>query len=195
MPAPSVNIAVAGLILAGGRSVRFGSEKAAALLHGRTLLQRALDRLPAGSVRAVSARPGSRAEAIARAAGAAVLHDAPGDPAGPLAGIRAGLGWAGAAWLAVAPCDAPFLPADLNDRLAAALGDAPAAFAETEEGPQPLCALWTPAALPALTAALSDGAHPSVWRFLDGIGAARVRFTDAAGFHNINTPADLAALQ
>lgn len=188
----------AGLVLAGGRSSRFGSEKAAAVLDGATLLERALAHLAGAAPKAVSARPGSQAEAIARAAGAAVLHDGDGDPAGPLAGIKAGLKWIegeGVERLAIEPCDLPRLPADLHARLAAALGDAPAAYAETDQGPQPLCALWRAAALPALEAALAGGAHPSVWRFLDDIGAVRLRFEHSVQFRNVNTPQDLEDLR
>ena len=43
---------------------------------------------------AVNTRPGTQAEALAQAAGLPVLHDAPGDAAGPLSGVKAGLVWA-----------------------------------------------------------------------------------------------------
>lgn len=186
-----------GLALCGGRSTRFGSEKAAAVLNGRPLLSWALGHLAlATEARAVSARPGSQAEGLARAAGLAVVHDAPGDAAGPLAGIRAGLVWAqaqGLAYLAVEPCDAPLLPADLHLRLRAAIGDAPAALAETRDGVQPLCSLWRIDTLAAIAEAMKDGAHPPIWRFLDGLGAVRVAFDDAAAFTNTNQPQDLEA--
>jgi molybdopterin-guanine dinucleotide biosynthesis protein A len=122
-----------------------------------------------------------------------VLHDRPDDPDGPLAGVRAGLVWArdlGARALAVSPCDAPLLPADLFARLIAAAGDGPA-MAETADGVQPLCALWPITALPRLEAAIAGGAHPSVWRLLDEVGAVRVRFDDASAFANLNTREDL----
>ena len=184
----------AGLVIAGGRSVRFGAEKACALLRGKPLLLWAVERLrSACSVVAVNARPGTEAEKLAETSGLAVLHDAPGDATGPLAGVRAGLRWAaeiGVPALAVSPCDAPLLPEDLYLRLIAAAGGA-AAMAETDEGPQPLCALWPVSALAALEAALAGGAHPPIWRTLDGIGARRVRFADAAAFANVNTRAEL----
>ena len=184
----------AGLVIAGGRSVRFGAEKACALLGGKPLLLWAVERLqPACSVVAVNARPGTEAEKLAQTEGLTVLHDAPGDAAGPLAGVRAGLRWAaaiGARTLAVSPCDAPLLPEDLYQRLVAAAGAGPA-MAETADGPQPLCALWPVSALGALESALAGGAHPAIWRTLDDIGAQRVRFSDPAAFANINTRAEL----
>jgi molybdenum cofactor guanylyltransferase len=189
---------VAGVVIAGGRSVRFGGEKAAALLAGKPLLMWAVERLQTSCAAvAVNARPGTEAEAIARAAGLTVLHDAAGDPQGPLAGVKAGLAWAqaiGARALAVSPCDAPFLPRDLYARLIEAAGVvAGAAMAETADGRQPLCALWPVSALGAVAEALAGGAHPPTWRLLESLGARRVRFDPPEAFVNLNTREDLAA--
>jgi molybdenum cofactor guanylyltransferase len=188
---------VAGVVLAGGRSVRFGGEKAAALLAGTPLVMWAARRLERSCLAvAVNARAGTEAEALARAAGLAVLHDAPGDAAGPLAGVRAGLEWARvieAQALAVSPCDAPLLPADLFTRLIEAAGSG-AAMAETSDGRQPLCAVWPVSALAQLAAALAGGAHPPTWRMLESLGARHVYFEDPAAFANLNTREDLAAV-
>jgi molybdopterin-guanine dinucleotide biosynthesis protein A len=188
---------VAGLVLAGGRSLRFGGEKAAALLQGRPLLLWAAHRLQAscGAV-AINARPDTESEGLAVANGLPVLHDAPGDPDGPLAGVKAGLIWAGgigARALAVSPCDAPLLPDDLFARLIAAAGP-DAAMAQTSEGRQPLCALWPVSALPAVTEALAGGAHPPTWRLLEALGAFPVLFEKPEAFANLNTREDLAAV-
>jgi len=188
---------VAGVVLAGGRSVRFGGEKASAVLAGKPLVMWAAQRLQGSCAAvAINARPGTEAEAIAQAAGLAVLHDAAGDAAGPLAGVKAGLAWAeglGAGALAVSPCDAPLLPHDLFVRLIAAAG-AGAAMAETSDGRQPLCAVWPISALPTVTEALTAGAHPPTWRVLESVGARRVHFDRADAFANLNTRADLAAI-
>ncbi len=188
----------AGLVLAGGRSLRFDGEKAVAPLAGRPLLLWAAERLQAdcGAV-AVNARPASEAEAMARANSLPVLHDAPGDPDGPLAGVRAGLIWAvgiGARALVVSPCDVPGLPSDLFARLIDAAVDG-AAMARTADGLQPLCALWPVTALPAVSEALAGGEHPPTWRVLEALGAATVDFEHAAAFANLNTRADLVAAE
>lgn len=189
---------VVGVVLAGGRSVRFGGEKAVAPLHGRPLLAWAVDRLRSiCAAVAVNARPDTEAEALALALGLPVLHDAVGDALGPLAGVKAGLMWAeqrGATTLAVSPCDAPLLPDDLYARLLEGAAGG-AAMAETADGRQPLCALWPVAALPAVRAALADGAHPPTWRLLEELGARKVRFERAQAFTNVNTRDDLAACE
>jgi molybdenum cofactor guanylyltransferase len=188
---------VAGVVLAGGRSVRFGGEKAAALLGGTPLVMWAARRLERSCVAvAVNARSGTEAETLARAAGLPVLHDAAGDAAGPLAGVRAGLLWAQrleAQALAVSPCDAPLLPDDLFTRLIEAAAEG-AAMAETGDGRQPLCAVWPVSALAEVAAALAGGAHPPTWRVLESLNARHVHFENAAAFANLNTRADLAAV-
>jgi molybdopterin-guanine dinucleotide biosynthesis protein A len=188
---------VAGVVIAGGRSVRFGGEKAVAGLAGKPLLIWAVERLQRScGVVAVNARPGTEAEALAVAEGVPVLHDAQGDAAGPLAGVKVGLAWAvqaGARALAVSPCDVPLLPDSLFQRLITTAGNG-AAMAETVEGHQPLCAVWPVSALARVTEALQEGRHPPTWLVLESIGAVRVRFPSPEAFANINTRADLAAI-
>lgn len=189
---------VVGLVLAGGRSVRFGGEKAVALLDGQLLLTWAVQRLQTvcASV-GVNVRPGTEAEALAQAQGLPTLYDEAGDASGPLAGVKVGLIWAegqGVRTLAVSPCDAPLLPADLYVRLLYVAEDG-AAMAETSEGRQPLCALWPVSALPAVRKALAAGAHPPTWQVLESLGARKVHFERAEAFANVNTREDLAAVE
>jgi molybdopterin-guanine dinucleotide biosynthesis protein A len=188
---------IAGVVLAGGRSVRFGGEKAVAELGSRPLLVWAVLRLQRScSSVAVNARPGTEAEALARQSMLAVLHDDPGDATGPLAGVKVGLRWAralGARALAVSPCDVPLMPDDVFIRLIEA-GGGGAAMAVTPEGRQPLCAVWPVSALEKVCEALAGGAHPPTWQVLEGLGATRVKFEDSAAFANVNTREDLARL-
>lgn len=181
---------MAGLVLAGGRSSRFGGEKALALWDGRPLIARAAAVLRGGcAVLAVSAPKASGAAAWAVAEGLAVLEDAPGLPRHPLAGVLAGLLWArglGAAGLVTVPCDAPALPADLVARLRAA---GPAAYATSPAGPEPLCALWPVAAAEALERLILE--EPPMRQALRALNAQPALFDDAAAFANINRRSDL----
>lgn len=185
---------IAGLVLAGGRSRRFGAEKAVVRLGERSLLEWSLGVLREGcDGLAVSAKVDSGASEITRRLGLPVLTDDPAHPDGPLAGVAAGLRWAsslGATHLATLPCDTPHAPLDLVARLHAGGGEAFAAFAETADGPHPLCALWSIDLLASLESELSRG-HPPVRAFLGDVGGMAVRFTDAAAFANVNRPADL----
>ncbi|MDP1630842.1 MAG: molybdenum cofactor guanylyltransferase [Caulobacter sp.] len=183
---------IAGLVLAGGRSRRFGSEKATVRLDGKTLLEHGLDALRADcAALAVNTAAGSGAAAIATRLGLPVLEDGVDHPGGPLAGVAAGLAWAGrlgATHLATLPCDMPHAPTDLVHRLLAV--SASAAFARTADGLHPLCAVWRIDLLAPLTATLAKG-HPAVQAFLREIGGEAVIFEDAPAFANINRPGDL----
>jgi molybdopterin-guanine dinucleotide biosynthesis protein A len=189
---------VVGLVLAGGRSVRFGGEKAVALLEGRPLLQWAADRLRTTcSNVAINVRKGSEAERVANALGLPTLYDEEGDASGPLAGVKVGLVWAegeGARMLAVSPCDAPSLPDDLYARLLEC-AEGGAAMAETSDGLQPLCAVWPVTTLRTVREALAGGAHPPTWRLLERLGARKVLFARPDEFANINTRDDLVDLE
>jgi molybdopterin-guanine dinucleotide biosynthesis protein A len=187
-----------GLLLAGGRSSRFGAEKAVARFGGAPMMDAVAQCFDALPRVAVSARPESAAAAHARAIGADVVLDRAGAPSGPLAGVHAGMHWArrrGFTLLATAPCDAPRLPRDMFAHLLAALSDAPAAFAATAQGDYPLCAVWRCDLAAHLQSALADGRHPAVRVLLAGLGAVRVPFAEELAFANANTPAALAALE
>lgn len=192
---------VVGLILAGGRSSRFGSDKALARLNGLTLLDIAAAGLrPGCGPIAVSAQPGSGAAELAGRLGLTVLADRPGDPSGPLAGIRMGLDWArglGVPWLAVRAVDTPFLPGGIHHRLIdiAVRKSAPAAFCASADGPQPLCSVWRPVLMSDLDLALADGRHPAVHGFLEQVGAAQMAVESEKAFANLNTAEALANAQ
>lgn len=169
-----------------------------AMAEGRPLLAYAVDRLAAqGFEIAVNAPAGSGAAAWAAEHGYPLISDDPADPAGPLAGLKAGLRWAktqGAERLATAPCDTPHLPVDLEKRLAGALSPkAGASTARSPSGLQPLCTVWRIAsALPALEAHFARGHHPAVHDLLAELGGVEVVFDSDASFANLNRPGDLS---
>lgn len=188
----------AGLALAGGRSSRFGAEKATARLGGRPLLAWSLATLDGVcAMVAVSAAPGGEAAALAASLGRPVVSDDPTHAKGPLAGVAAGLAWAvagGFEALITLPCDTPLVGASEIEALVAALGEASAAYAVSPDGPQALCTVWRTRLAGELAAALVGGAHPPARDFLAGIGGRPVPFADPRPFWNINRPEDLARL-
>jgi molybdenum cofactor guanylyltransferase len=111
--------AIAGVVLAGGRSSRMGVEKALVDFAGRPMLAHVLARF-APQVMALAINANGDPARFA-AFGAPVIADLAPDQPGPLAGIAAALAWAqahGCSRVATVPCDAPFLPRDLVARLA-----------------------------------------------------------------------------
>ena len=136
--------AIMGVILAGGLSRRMGGgDKGLSLLGGRTILERIAARLRP-QVRALFLNANGDAARF-EALSLPILPDGVPDFPGPLAGVLAGLDHAAQAGfdeVAVVPCDAPFLPADLVARLRAGTQAGRGAVAVSAGRRHPTASLW-----------------------------------------------------
>jgi len=186
---------ITGLILAGGRGSRMGSiDKGLVPLAGKPMVAHVLERL-SPQVQRMLINANQNRDTYA-AFGHPVWPDAMPDFAGPLAGLQTGLMHCETPYLVTAPCDSPFLPADLVTRLAQALEarDADLAVAVTGEGdtrqPHPVFCLAKASLLPHLTAYLEGGGR-KVDRWYATLRVAEVHFADESAFRNINTLAEL----
>jgi molybdopterin-guanine dinucleotide biosynthesis protein A len=162
-----------GVVLAGGKSSRFGSDKAAAMLAGRPLLDHALANL--------ARHTDAVAVAGRQVDGVISIADRPFPGLGPLGGLCGALHHArnhGFEQVLSCGVDCPDFPA-------AALQGAPC-YLEA----QPVVGLWPATALESLETFLANDPRRAVRGFAAAIGAAAVRLADAPG--NINTPEDLA---
>ncbi len=184
---------IAGLILAGGRGARLGGEdKGLVCLGRRPLASHVLERLtPQVSQVMVSANRNLERYALLAPQ---VLPDDESEFPGPLAGVLAGLRAARTPWVAVVPCDAPFLPLDLVSRLAAGVYNAAPVMAESEAGPEPVFALIPTSLAETLAMWIANGGR-KVLDFYASCACTTVQFEDAAMFVNVNTLDDLAAAQ
>ena len=187
---------ITGLILAGGRGSRMGHvDKGLQPFRAKPMVAHVIERL-APQVASVAINANQNLEQY-EAFGVPVWPDDLQGFEGPMAGLETGLRRRTTDYLVTAPCDSPFLPDDLVQRLSAALeeNDADLALAETEEPddsgtlrvqPHPVFALVKKSALPHLASFLATGG-----RRMDGwygaIKVVRVRFDDASAFRNINT--------
>lgn len=168
-----------GAVLAGGRSSRFGSDKAEALWQGRPLVEHAVALL-----RPIAADVVLCGRAYA---GLAAIPDRPAPDMGPLAGLNAALHHAAAhgfdAVLTIG-CDTPLVPADLFDRLRGSAG--PAYVANL-----PVIGYW-PAALAArLDAFLAEDRKHAIRGWAQLVSAEPL---DWPALANVNEPADLEKL-
>jgi len=195
-------VRVHGLILAGGQGSRLGGVRKAELrLGGVPLIARVAARLGAGLARPLLIATGPAATAYAQGVG---IADDPAGPAGPLAGLLAGLRHLADMArnedvLVTVAVDTPFLPVDYVARLTAALAaGAPAAFAQWGPSPYPTNAAWRIGMLRRLAKAVQRAdTAPGPRRLLEEAGAAAVDWSDSAArdpFANLNTLADLVAL-
>ncbi|HEY1325926.1 MAG TPA: molybdenum cofactor guanylyltransferase MobA [Casimicrobiaceae bacterium] len=188
--------AVTGVVLAGGQGRRMGGvDKGLVELRGRPLVAWVIERL-APQTGALVINANQNLERYA-AFGHAVVPDAVGGFAGPLAGLHASLDAARTEWVATAPCDSPFLPLDLVSRLgtAAVAARAALAVARTFDQPHPVFALVRRDVRPHLEAFLAAGGR-KIDAWYASLAVIEVPFDDEAeAFRNINTAAELAAAE
>lgn len=185
-----------GLVLAGGQSRRFGSDKAAVSVGGQALLQRTVA-LVTPLVRdcRVSIRAGQRDDAVR--AQFPLLVDRLAD-GGPAAGLLAAHAESpAAAWLVVA-CDLPLLDAaTLSALVSARQPEREATAYVSADGcrPEPLCAIYEPLLLARLATLAAQGGNLSPRDLLAGGDTRLLQPERPEVLANVNRPADLARLQ
>lgn len=128
-----------GIVLAGGRSTRFGSEdKATADLAGTPMIRRVGDRLAGVTDRLVVNCRADQATAVERAfesyRNPVVIAEDPDPDEGPMAGIRTGLQAAESEYAFVAACDMPFVEPGLVEHLLSRARDHDAAIPRIGDG-------------------------------------------------------------
>lgn len=192
-----------GWVLAGGRSVRMGRDKAGVALAGRPLLEHMLEKL---RMLGLPARVAGLRAPVANA-DAEVVRDAHPD-CGPLSGMETALAKSEAALVLMLGVDLPLLETEflcwMLER--AATTGAIATIPRLGSEPQPLCAVYRRELLAGVTEALSSGDYKvmvAVERAaagrIDCFDAERVAATGAWRstrpahwqFMNCNTPQDL----
>jgi molybdenum cofactor guanylyltransferase len=181
-----------GIVLAGGQGRRMGGvDKGLVTLAGRPLVAHVIERI-APQVGAIVINANQNADRY-REFGHPVVADSIGGFAGPLAGLHAGLTAAQTRFAVTAPCDSPFLPTNLVERLAAALMSARAtlAVAKTFDQAHPVFALVERSVLSHLEAFLAGGGR-KIDAWYSTLAVTEVSFDDEAdAFRNINTRAEL----
>jgi len=188
---------ITGLILAGGRGVRMGAlDKGLQLLDGITLIRRVVDRLAPQVVTLMINANRNLEDYLSL--GLPVWPDQIPDFAGPLAGFQTGLMHCDTPYMVTAPCDCPFLPADLVAKLHDALIATKADLAYAETGadvvqPQPVFCLMRTSLQTNLSQFLQDGGR-KVDAWFATLNATAVHFDDDEAFCNVNTVAELQRL-
>lgn len=179
------------VILAGGRSSRFGGDKATAKLAGIPLFEHVIHALrpqTSGPIVLNTNVPEHFDILDVQCVGDAEFGDQ-----GPLTGIYTALDWARAQHfsdVATVAVDTPFLPDNLLHKLKQ---DTEPAIASSVGKLHPICGHWPVGLLPLLTEFLISGSRAAkAWS--EHCGACEVPF-EVAGrsdpFFNINTRADL----
>lgn len=179
------------VILAGGQGSRIGGNKSERLLAGVSLLDRAL------------AKAAKYSSPVMVSVGTGEFTLPPDiymleDEAyigGPIAGLASALKFASkvnALHVMIMPCDTPFLPDCLLQRLQDGIGESVAALSRYDRWLHPACSLWRAEAANLLPDYLASGRR-SLIGFAQTVGyvAADLPIEDVDPFLNINTVADL----
>ena len=189
--------ATAGYVLVGGRSSRFGGDKALAPWRGRPLAVWVAEQVRAasGSVTLVGSP-----EKYAGLGLATVADTAPG--LGPLGGVATALDHSRSPWNLLVACDLPHLRPEFLEWLLrqAASGAADIVMPVDRQGrDEPLCAAYSLQCRAPIAAALRSGVRKVTDAFA-GLRVRRVEFSEYRAFDpegvlfaNLNTPADLEA--
>jgi len=182
---------ISAVILAGGQGSRMGGvDKGWVEFRGKPLIRHVLECIrPQADEVLVSA---NRSLDEYRRLGLPVLVDDLPDYPGPLAGIRQALKAASHELLLCVPCDTPFLPLDLAERLYLALEQSAGDIAVAEAGAeaQPVVFLCRREVLSNLEVFMDQGGR-GVGRWQAGLKRVGVAFGDAGAFRNLNTPDEL----
>ena len=183
------------VILAGGQSRRFGSNKAFATFQGKRLIDHMITRIrlqSAGPI-AINAPTGAGFDDLSQP----LIADKLAGNLGPLAGLHVAMSWAkeaGYAAVLTTPVDTPVLPRDFAARLVAT--GAPA-IAKCNNSVHYVHGLWPTALTDQLESAIERGLR-SARDWASECKAATCEFHERAGldpFFNVNTPDDLRTLE
>jgi len=189
-------VGVTGIVLAGGQGSRMGGvDKGLQPFRGKPMVAHVIERF-APQVDELMVNANRNAEAYARYGQRVIAAEIAGF-AGPLAGFERGLAHASNALVATVPCDSPFLPRDLVQRLRTALeaADAELAVAKTGDQAHPVFCLMRRGVHRSLMAFLARGER-KIDRWYGVLKVAEVSFDDEAdAFLNINTRDELASLE
>jgi molybdopterin-guanine dinucleotide biosynthesis protein A/molybdopterin converting factor small subunit len=188
-----------GLILAGGASKRMQRDKAALRYQGKTQLARAFELASRHVGKVFVSLRADQTSDPTRAQWPMIVDSGEGD--GPIVGIRSALAThPEASWLVLA-CDLPFLSDAAIEGLLRGrdLSALATAYKSAHDGlPEPLCAIWEPAAAPVLAEYQAAGGH-CPRKFLIRRGAHLLDLPDPRALDNVNTPEEysqaMAALE
>lgn len=183
---------ITGLLLAGGLGRRMGgSDKGLLAFDGQPMAGRIFDRLrPQVGRFLINA---NRNLNIWKNYDVPVVSDVIGGFSGPLAGMHAAMTVCATPWLMTVPCDSPFIPQNLVERLMARISETGADVAVVRAAGrlQPVFALIRCTLLANLEQYLQGGGR-KIEAWFSSVHSVVVDFEESAAFININTPDELS---
>ncbi len=182
---------VTGVVIAGGKSSRFGQDKALYKYRGLSLVEYAINIIKPHCSRLVINT--NKPEAFADF-GIECITDVFTD-AGPLGGIHSALSHAGEGKAMIIACDTPHIPTELYGKLLEQITNHDLAMPVHNGFIETMCAVYSSRCLPLIEAFI----RLKQYRILDAIEPLRAKFVDIDDedfyhpriFHNINFRKDV----
>jgi molybdenum cofactor guanylyltransferase len=177
-------------VLAGGKSKRFGSDKARFVYKDKTLMQWVINSFETATECFIIANQNYEEF------GLPVYADIISSPT-PLSGIHSALVHAKYDWVAVAACDMPFLTRAFWQTLQAQCNNTNAVVVESDYGLEPLAAFYHRDLAPRIETNLQQN-QKAIHVFLRGVDTKILKATElnlsANTFHNINRLEDVRGI-
>ncbi len=182
---------VTGVVLAGGRSRRFGQDKGRYPFRGKPLAEHALEIISPHCSELLIC---SNSVNAYKHFGVPVIEDIHKN-CGPIGGIHSALKHAAGQTVVCVPCDCPFIPAEMIGYLLQRSEDHQVVMPHHRSFIETLCAVWQKNSYPHLEKAINEKRY----RILDAIQTMTVLLVNPENepfyhnrvFHNINRKTDL----
>ena len=185
---------ILGVVLAGGKSKRFGQNKSEVKLGSKTLLEHTLNKIKSKFNKIIIV---SNKDLVKNYT---VIDDCIEGQLGPLVGVLSAMKWIkknnfSYSWVATFPCDTPFFNISIIDEFkkASKLNDSYLYFVKTKEKRHNIFGLWSIKLIETLEEDITKNDHRKVEKWADKIGVKtiNVSYDNIDPFFNINTKEDL----
>ena len=185
---------ILGVILAGGKSKRFGQEKSQVKLGDKTLLEHSLSKLKSKFDKILIVTNSNTIKDYK------TIKDCIEGQLGPLVGVLSAMKWIkknkfSYNWIATFPCDTPFFNISIIEEFykASKLNDNLLYFVKSKEKRHNIFGLWSLKLIEILEKDIIENNYRKVekWANKIGVKTINVPYDDIDPFFNINTKEDL----
>ena len=186
---------ILGVILAGGKSKRFGEDKSKVKLNGKTLIEYTLDKIKSKFSKVIIV---SNSKILKDHI---TIKDCIDGQLGPLVGVLSAMKWIkennySQEWIMTFPCDTPFFNISIINKFirASMLNHSLLYFAKSDEKRHNIFGLWSLKLIDTLEEDILKNNHRKVekWANKIGVKTINISYKQIDPFFNINTKEDLA---
>jgi len=186
---------ILGVVLAGGKSKRFGEDKNKAKLNGKILLEHTLDKIKSKFNKIIIVSNNKIAKNYI------TIDDCVEGQLGPLVGVLSAMKWIkknnySYDWIITFPCDTPFFNVSIIDKFidASKLNDSLLYFVKSEEKRHNIFGIWSLKLIETLEKDIIKNNYRKVekWANKVGVKTIKISYREIDPFFNINTKEDLA---